>query len=386
MDGLITDWIPGLCNQLFNTRINSGNEVTPLATSRMPSSWKLFMPSLRAACRTASSFGVVVKHLADRVADRQQLEDRGPAEVADAAADLARLLRLLGIRLRRAIERLDAALRECPIAGAPAAAARRPLCTTRTACAPAAGRAPPVTALANSAGGTPSANTRSSASAQSFARIVLIISRLSAISSHSKLTVSALTRSRTTTTFGSVRKSLGKHVGGRLALGRLVGRHRDVLDRRIAVALFLHGGELADEAVAGVQHHVRRAAQPACRARPRRGRSPARRAEQLQELLLQLGPHAQLVERLEADLLVLELQHDPLAAGRSLRGEACRRSGPTRTRRRTFPSCRLWRSLGFRPQSSLSDSRAGSPLSRSAASRGIHTPSTMVRTATPCCV
>ena len=47
-----------------------------------------------------------------------------------------------------------------------------------------------MTALANSAGGTPSANTRSNASAQSFARTVAMISRFSATSWHNMPTVS----------------------------------------------------------------------------------------------------------------------------------------------------------------------------------------------------
>ena len=67
-----------------------------------------------------------------------------------------------------------------------------------------------VATLANSAGGVPSASTRNKASALSFARMAPKIIRFAAAFSHNMPTVSALTRSRTTTTFGSVRNSRGK--------------------------------------------------------------------------------------------------------------------------------------------------------------------------------
>ena len=43
----------------FNTLINSGREVMPLATSSTPSSCRLTMPSLRAAWRKRSILGLV---------------------------------------------------------------------------------------------------------------------------------------------------------------------------------------------------------------------------------------------------------------------------------------------------------------------------------------
>lgn len=71
-----------------------------------------------------------------------------------------------------------------------------------------------VTALANSAGGTPSDSTRINASAQSTARAEVTTIRSPTASRHNRLTVCALTRSRTTTTFGCERMSLGNRSTG----------------------------------------------------------------------------------------------------------------------------------------------------------------------------
>ena len=102
-----------------------------------------------------------------------------------------------------------------------------------------------------------------------------------------------------------------------MALGRLIGRHRDVFDRRIPTAFLFDRGELAYVAVAGVEHDVGCAAQSVAR-RGRKQRKTFFRAEQFHELLLLLGPHAELIERFELDIRFVELHHDPFAGGRSL--------------------------------------------------------------------
>ena len=108
-----------------------------------------------------------------------------------------------------------------------------------------------------------------------------------------------------------------------------------------------------------MQRHVRRGPQTAARAWPRTGRSPSALASSLLELFLHLGPHAQLVERLEADLLVLELEQHPLAAWRFPARQASRIVDRDSYSAAKVPSWRLWRSLRIQAAEQLERFQGG---------------------------
>ena len=230
-----------------------------------------------------------------------------------------------------------------------------------------------MTAVPKSAGRRPNAIVRHKASMQSFAdgadhqlfrgRVAQHVGafRVDQVANHDHLGLRA--------------ENFRQDRRGALFGGRRVVRDGNILDATVQRLFFFDGDELAGESVAGVQRHVDRVPQPFGRHR-REQQQAVRSSEQLLELPLHLDAHAQVVERLEADRVVLELDKNAFAGRRALGGERCRVRADSYSPA-NIPDCRACRSCAFRPQRIFSDSTAGSASSRPFDWLGIHTPSTI---------